>query len=412
MRNLRAKWAGVRAALLCCVAAISGASIHAAPPIAVEVQETVGIRRFQYPAAVELKLPEPVVRETPFRLLRDGKPVLSQVRPAQTGAAVARWWLDFPVDLLPYQSAVYELQYGPHVTPGPSLKQGHKLSQAPDGFRIANDPHIAWTVRRDLAGLLGSVRAGKLEYLRGVSSGLLLCDSDGKQHAVGGSGSSPTVTVTRDGPLAVGLKFEFKDTLPQVRCTVDLAFPVFKSWVEVDWRIDDPDGRVAAAEAGLNVNLDPPTRQAPTLVDFGTTGLVYLSLGPGQQSQLHGGTGPWQVLRGRPDRLEPFVAGPRQSGPHASPEGWAHVMDRQRCLAMAVDHFAVGADDRLSVSADGRVELRRSFPAARAAPAKRLRLWLHFVPFPPQETAATSPQAMQNPVVARVRVAGGSEPTR
>jgi len=88
------------------------------------------------------------------------------------------------------------------------------------------------------------------------------------------------------------------------------------------------------------------------------------------------------------------------------------VMDRRRCLAMAVDHFAMGTDDRLSVSADGRVELRRSFPAARASAAKRLRFWLHFIPFPPQETAATSPQAMQNPVVARVRVVGDPEPAR
>jgi hypothetical protein len=31
------------------------------------------------------------------------------------------------------------------------------------------------------------------------------------------------------------------------------------------------------------------------------TGLVYLSLGPAQQAQLLGGSGAWQVFRGRPD---------------------------------------------------------------------------------------------------------------
>ena len=338
--------------------------------------------------------------------------MLAQVRPAQAGAAVTRWWLDFPVDLLPYESAIYELQYGPVVTPGPCLKQGHKLIQRADEFRIANDPHIVWTVSRDLAGLLSSVRAGELEYLRvGISSGLQLCDRDGRQRAIGGSGSRPTVNVTRDGPLAVGLRFEFRETLPGTRSTVDLTFPVFKSWVEVDWRIDDPLRRVAGARAGLNVNLDPPL-QVPTLVDFGTTGLVYLSLGPGQESQLQAGAGAWQVLRGRSGRLEPFVAGPKQPGLHAPPEGWTHVMDRRRCLAAAVDDFAVGGNDHLSVSADGHVELRRSFSATRTSAARRLRFWLHFVPFPPQETAATSPQAMQNPVIARVRIAGASETAR
>jgi hypothetical protein len=396
-----------------CAVAASAAAIHAAPPIAIEVQETVGIRRFQYPVTVELKLPEAVARETPFRLLHQGKPVLAQVRPAQADAAVARWWLDFPVDLLPYQSAAYELQYGPDVTPGPLSRQGHKLIPSADGFRIANEPHIAWTVRRDLTGLLSSVRAGELEYLRGDSPGLVLWDRGGKRHPVGGSGSRPAVSVTREGPLAVGMRFEINENLPQVRCTVDLTFPVFKSWVEVDWRIDDPRGSVASAEAGFHLNVDPPTRQASTLVDFGTTGLVYLSLGPAQQCQLHGGSGPWQVLRGRQDRLEPYVAGPRKPrGRHEPPEGWAHVMDRRRCLAMAVHQFAMETEDRLGMSADGRVELRRSFPAAPASAVKRFRFWLHFVPFPPQEMAATSPQAMQNPVVARIRVAGHSKATQ
>ena len=100
------------------------APLHAASRIAIDVREPVGIRRFQYPVAVELTLPQAVARETRFRLLRAGKPVLTQVRAAEAGAAVARWWLDFPVDLLPYESAVYELQYGPDVPPDPLPNKG------------------------------------------------------------------------------------------------------------------------------------------------------------------------------------------------------------------------------------------------------------------------------------------------
>jgi hypothetical protein len=384
------------------------APLHAVSRIAIDVREPVGIRRFQYPVAVELTLPQAVARETRFRLLRAGKPVLTQVRAAEAGESVARWWLDFPVDLLPYESAVYELQYGPDVPPGPSPKQGHRLISSAAELRIANDPQIVWTVRRDLGGLLTSVRAGELEYLRTAPSGLLFRDSNGKPYAVGGGGGRPTkVSVTREGLLAVGLRFEFSEILPELHATVDLTFPVFKTWVEVDCRIDDPHSMVATAEAKLDVNLDPPTRQTPTLVDFGTAGLVYLSLGPSQQSQLRGDLGNWQVLRGMPDRLEPFVAGPRQPDRYAPPEGWAHVMDRRHCLAMAVDHFGSAGEDRLGVAADGHVELCRRFCAAKApqSAVKRLRFWLHFVPYPPQVTAATSPQAMQNPIATRVRVA-------
>jgi hypothetical protein len=197
------------------------------------------------------------------------------------------------------------------------------------------------------------------------------------------------------------------------------VFPVFKSWVEVDWRVNDPRKRIARLGAQLDLNLNEPTRSLPALIDFGATSLVYVSLRPGQKTLLRGGPMSaglpqtdrrgrvaWKVLRGPADELEPFVAGPRSSRAPNRPEGWVHVMDRERCLALAVDRFASDAKDQLSASAAGRVRLSREFsdaPKCSPAEAKRLRFWLHFVPFPPQQTAATSPQSMQKPPVVRVR---------
>ncbi|NUQ63501.1 MAG: hypothetical protein HUU20_13565 [Pirellulales bacterium] len=377
--------------------------------ILIRVEETAGIRRFQYPVAAEVELPQAVARDTCFRLLRGGEPVLAQVRAAEPGGAVARWWIDFPVDLLPYKSLGYELEYG-DAPEGPGRKQGLKLIPSADRFRVANEPHIAWTVPRDLGGLLQSVLAGEIEYFRPGPGGLLLRDADGKDHPIGGgkNGVATNVSVTREGPLAIGLRFEIPEAGPalaQVRSTVDLVFPVFKSWVEVDWRIQDPQGKVRGAGARVQVNLDAPTPQAATLIDYGATGLVYLSLGPGQRSLLTGHAGAWQVLRGVPERMEPFVFGPERPDNPVRPEGWAHVMDRRRCLAVAVHRFADAAEDRIAISADGLTELHRPFPARveSAAAPKRLRFWLHCVPFPPQQTAATSPQAMQNPVVTAVQ---------
>ncbi len=392
------------------VVAAAAAVAQAGPRIAIEVQETAGIRRFQYPVAVALRLPQPVPRETGFRLTRAGVPVAAQIRPGATGASVACWWLDFSADLLPHESAAYQLEYGRDVTEAAARKQGHRLVSSDDALRILNEPYIAWTVPADLDGLLSSVRAGELEYLRTGAKGLLLRDRDGKEHALGGRGNGrrPSVRVTRQGTQAVGLRFERAETDPQlaeVRWTVHLTFPVVKSWVEVDWGIEDPRDRVASAMARFNADLDAPTREHPTLIDFGAASLVYLSLGAGQRAQLRGGSAAWQVLRGSPDRWEPFVAGPDQADRRARPEGWVHLMDRQRCLALAVDRFAADSEDSIGVSAEGRLELNRSFPARKAAASalKRLRFWLHCVPFPPQQTAATSPQAMQNPLVIRVR---------
>jgi hypothetical protein len=172
--------------------------------------------------------------------------------------------------------------------------------------------------------------------------------------------------------------------------------------VQIDWAIDDPRGVIAAAEAKLDMNLDPPTRQIPTLVDLGASGLVYLALGPSQQTELLGTSAAWQVVRGTSDRWEPFVVGPRPPDRYAPPEGWAHAMDRRRCLAMAIEHFAAASEDCLGLTADGHVELRRRFLHAETSAAKRMRFWLHFVPYPPQATAATSPQAMQNPLVTQI----------
>ncbi len=418
--------ARVRAMLLgIALGLLSGRLASAAQSLIVDVQETAGIRRFQYPVAVRVQLSDPVARETGFQLLLDDRPMRAQFRPAEQGDSVAGWWLDFPVDLLPYQSLAYRVEYGAETPAGPIAKRGYELIESEVLFQVVNEPAIAWSVDRHLTGLLRSVRSGDLEYLRPDSLGLLLTDRSGKEHAVGGNRGACKVTssVVRQGPLAVGIRFEIMEGNPElagVRSTVDLVFPVSKSWVEVDWRVADPQGRLAGLGAQVDLNLNEPTRDLPTLVDFGATNLVYAFLPPGQDAVLRSeptgaglhavNDGPppaWEILRGPSDRLEPFVFGPRQLQADARPEGWVHVMDRQRCLALAFDGFAWDEADRISVSAAGAVRLYREFstpaPDSRTR-AKQLHFWLHFIPFPPQQTAATSPQSMQTPPVTRIRV--------
>jgi hypothetical protein len=78
-------------------------------------------------------------------------------------------------------------------------------------------------------------------------------------------------------------------------------------------------------------------------------------------------------------------------------------MDRERCLAIAFDRFGQDGEERLHVQADGTLTATKRFSAAesRAAAPKRWRSWLHFVHFPPQQSAATDPYMMQNSLLAR-----------
>src|SRR5260370_38280783 len=69
----------------------------------------------------------------------------------------------------------------------------------------------------------------------------------------------------------------------------------------------------------------------------------------------------WEILTGRTGALTPYVTVPR--GPQVPPaEGWAHMMDRERCTAVAVADFACpGQEADITIDADGRLQIWKSF---------------------------------------------------
>ena len=111
----------------------------------------------------------------------------------------------------------------------------------------------------------------------------------------------------------------------------------------------------------------------------------------------------WKTLRGPASSMKPFFVGPADSLENA--EGWAHVMDRRKCLAVAISSFGETTNDRIHITADGSVTLERRYPEnsdIHFNGPKRFHFWIHFGHFSPQKGAATSPQAMQNPVAVDV----------
>ena len=393
--------------LLVCLVSAANTPAHAVERLELEVRETQGLARGGYPAHALLKLPRPVPVTTKFRLLFEGKPVVAQFRPDRE-EATAQWWLDFQTEMKPNETKKYVVEFGHETAAGPERPQGHKLTKMEKGFSIANAPYITWMVPHDLKGFLESVDFPPSEFLRADSPGLLLRDRQSREYPFSGTGR-----VIRQGPMAVALRFEkaeSQEQLRDVRSTVDLTFPAPVSWVEVEWNIHDPRDNVAALGLQLNLNVEKPTA-APTLVEFGATSVVYTSLRPGQEAELLAGplaksTKPddsplWEILRRDKGGAMPFAQGPKRS-PVRQVEGWTHVMDRKICLALAIDAFARDTRDRISAGADGRVAVWREYDPAQKGNPKRLRMWLHFVHFPPQSSALASPQQMQTPLDVRL----------
>ncbi|MCH7988159.1 MAG: hypothetical protein IID46_03295, partial [Planctomycetes bacterium] len=354
--------------------------LFAAETITIEVQETAGIRRFGYPVEVMLELPKPVPNKTHFRLLENGKPVAAQFRSATNTESLNQRRLNFNISLLPGRSKTFTVEYGEDVSAEtPKRRGGLTFIETKDNFQISHPPHLHWTISKTLQGLLPSLKVRDDEQMRDDSPGLILHGTDHRKYVIGGE-ISMSSHVIRKGPIAIDLRFEQTqeiDSLPGVHTTVELQFVNSKSWVRVDWIVDDPNGRVSNLESRLHVNLDKPQGKNRTLVDFGATSYVYVALNEGEHADLITGSqlrndGPpkspkhvfWQVRRGKLPHPEPFVSGPNNASTY--PEGWAHLMDRQKCLAVAVADFARSSSDQIGISADGTLSLKRRYSGRSA----------------------------------------------
>jgi hypothetical protein len=387
---------------------------------AVVVQEKAGIRRFGYPVSVILPLGAPLKDTDHLRLFDKGKHVQAQFRPhGDTRKGIRAVCLDFNVNHAPHQTREYIAEYAPDSKPAPQAK-GMKVVTETGQFRVVYSPGLQFIVPRNLVGLLRSVKTSRGDYLRSGSAGLMIRSKKEVRYLAGSRGphGKPTVSsIVKEGPLASTLRFESKEALGgrrNVRSVVTLQFPLSKSWVQVDWAVDDPHGWVAGLGADLNLNIP----HEPALVDFGAGSYVYAHLRKGQSALLRHNHSQskrpsWETLVGPAGAPTPYVVAhhsPSQTVevPRAAAEGWAHVMDQHHCTALAVADFAHPKEEAdITADADGRLRFGKHFGRkGKQCPKglKKLRFWLHFVDMPVQVGAVTSPQAMLAPLQVKVRL--------
>jgi hypothetical protein len=397
---------GLAAALT--LTAASRPTSGAAPPASFRlvVKETAGLRRFSYP--VHTLLPGGISGPR-FRLTRDGRPIPAQFRAVVAGDGRPALALDFTSSIGPLETERYVVEAGPDVEPGPEPKRGLELESGEGSFRIQSGSSLVYTVSDRLCGSLVGVRNAALEFLKADPGGFIVRGRDGRELPVqsGGIGGGRLKgTVTRQGSLAIGLRFQGMVTVPgaePVGSTLDLNFPSSKSWVETAWTVEDPQGAVAALAVSVPLNVEGST----VLVDLGTPATVYGVLRGSEQMTLTAGRAPastiperpWLIEKGPPGKLTTFAESPDPFAP--PPDGWAHVMDSSRCTALAIAGFGRQGRDQIAIDSGGQVQLERVFTPAGAVPVrgpKTLRFWLHFVPMPVHVGAATSPQAMLAPL--------------
>jgi hypothetical protein len=391
---------------------------HEQPNTAVQrwrltVSESAGIRRFGYPVSAVILLDPPLTNADHFQLLLEGKPQTAQFRPhGDTSKGVRAISVDFVSSIGPRESLVYHLEHNPDKPAAiPTKSSDNKVETDDQVYRISSGGMI-YEFPRDLAGLIRTARDAKRSFVREGSRGLWILYKDHIHYRAGAFGPDGVPTrsrIVKDGPLHTTIRYESVEFLRggrSVDSVVEIDIPRAKSWICVTWRVADPNKYVAGLGADLNLALG----DGPTLVDFGAGSLVYAKLGEGERAVLRqdnsvAPTQPrWQVLLGKKDALRPHVVGPLdesplRGAPHQA-EGWAHVMDKQRCTAVGVEGFSDSwkrdGKEEIIVDADGRLRIWKHGSST-------LRFYLHFVSTPVHLGAITSPQSMLAPLQVEAR---------
>jgi len=380
-----------------------------AAPLSVEVRETAGIARFGYPVTGTFRWTQE--KPAAFRLLHDGRPIEAQF--SQVGAEDdgSQWDVDFNLDLAPFEKRAFQIE--PLAKPPSELRTSSGLTLERDAGTIRlRRPGLDFETPESLFYLLRAVKSPKQDYFVADSARFFVRESQAEPVRIEpGLSERPKIEIIKSGPLCAALK-SYSGLAAgfgiQYQTTVRLDFPRSKSWVRVEWTVEEVRSKIETLGVEFQLRL-APAKGRPTLVDFGAPSGVYTALEPSQRTVFRAsppasdGKHPWEITRGSENRMLPYVAGLEDD---ARPvEGWVHVMDQELCTAIAVDRFARETNDRIEAAADGRVQIWREYPKptdAESPKVKTLVFWLHFVPSPPHVGAVTSPRSMQSPPEVRV----------
>jgi hypothetical protein len=397
------------------------------------LRETAGLRRFGYPVHVELPLdvaPANLAVDG-FVLERDGQDVPSQFRRVTQPDGTSLVSLDFNASPGAFEIQKYTVHHDSTVKSAVVKGRGMNVERSGSTLEVSHPPHITYAIADDLAGFVRSVKIPSAEFIKTEDSTGLFVVLKGQKVFLPlkdrKSAPGPLVRISRQGPLAVGLRSQCEIVLEgsgPFASLIDMTFPSSKSWIETVWTLNDPQNQIETMGLDLGFSVDEP----PILLDCGAKSTVYVSLKERELMTFEAGILPlsfatpmmmpgpgassWVIRHGTAEKSEVLATMRRSIA--TEPEGWVHVIDKRRCTAMAVADFgypAVLRDlrrratlDRFEIHGNGRFRFERRFLTEKIGqgipknPIKTLRFWLHFVANPVQVGAVTSPQSMLAPL--------------
>jgi len=366
----------------------------------IEVSETAGIRRTEYPVTARVELPRGALRDASNARLKLTEDVVAQfaAETAWDDGSVRALSVDFNVSLGPAERRRYTLEFGPDVKSTAPAGRGLSVTEEADGIQVGS-------IRFGRSGspLVLGANYVKMNFIGTGQNGISVTDAAGTQHDLS-SVQDAKLDIVKRGPLKVLLRYTGRLPLDQANAApfvVTVEMPNSKSWLKTSAVVQDPSRRIRT------IAFDSPLAFSalPLTWDFGTENGTYGAFRNATDAAVltqtvnQKGAAGWMVKTGpQGGTLNDYESSP--NGRAAS--GWGHLLDARGAVAFGFADFAREQGVyRIALGGNGQASF--SFEPSRPGTEHRLTVYQHFVSTPVPIGAATSPTAMLSPLKVEVK---------
>ena len=364
----------------------------------IDVAETAGIRRTEYPVTARVELPRGALRDASNARLKVTDEVAAQFT-ADTSwedGSVRALNVDFNASLAPGERRRYVLEFGPDVKASVS---GRGLSVTEEGDAVQ-----VGSIRfgRNGAPLVLAANYVKMNFIGMGRNGISVTDAAGTQHDLS-SAQDVKLDVVKRGPVKVVLRYAGRLPLDQGAAApfvVTMEMPNSKSWLKMSAVVQDPGKRIR----GIVFDSPLAFSALPLTYDFGTENGTYGAFRNATDTAVltqtvnQKGPAGWLVRAGpQGGQLNDY-----ESSPSGRAHGSGHLLDARGAVAFGFADFAREQGTyRIALSGSGLASF--SFEPSRPGTEHRLTVYQHFVSTPVPIGAATSPTAMLSPLKVDVK---------
>lgn len=371
-----------------------------ARPITIQVTETTGIRRNEYPTTAHVQMTRGTLANADHVRLRANNadvPAQFAVGSKWDDGSVRMLDVDFNVSILPGESRSFQLEFGPDVTPGP-IARGLQVTEAPDAIQIGNVKF-----GRTASPLIVSA-SYRGEYIGTGANGLTIIDAAGAKHDLANA-RDVKVELLKRGPLVAVVQYTGRvaiDASYEVPFAITCEMPSSKSWVRTSASVTDSGKRIK----GLTLSTPITLGDKPWLWDFGSPNGTYGSMRTAADisllTQIVGpnGANSWTVQTAAQGTLGPYESSTGARGTIVA--GWGHLYDATKAVAFGIEKFAT-EPGTYTISLYGEGLAVFGVTPAQSRVDHQLTVYQHFVSTPIPIGAVTSPTAMLNPLVVAVK---------